>query len=147
MVRIVASWRCKCGTRVEAVGQADLTQARATQIVACPRCGNTQTVHADTIVSVTEDTSDISPALHSEHGAELRPDAISISPCSERDHLLVAQNEAFEIYMRAVGELAQAGGAVAHAEFEFAYNKVRTARQFLVETRDRLREHIVKHGC
>ena len=49
--------------------------------------------------------------------------------------------------MRGVSELAEAVGMMAHAEFEYLYNKVRTARQFLVQAREQLNEHSLKHGC
>ena len=61
--------------------------------------------------------------------------------------LLTKHKKAFETYMRGVSELAEAAGMMAHTEFEYLYNKVRTARQFLVQAREQLNEHTLKHGC
>ena len=81
------------------------------------------------------------------HGSELRPVLNCFSLCDEKGRLLTKHKKAFEIYMRGVSELAEAVGMMAHAEFEYLYNKVRTARRFLVEAREQLNEHSLKHGC
>jgi hypothetical protein len=132
MVGIVASFRCKCGIRVKVLAEADPSQPPATQTVACPRCGESESIQADKIVSVTENTSsDISPAVF----------------CEEKANLLVARNRAFDIYRRASAELSEAVGKIAHAEFEFLASKVSNARQSFLETADQLTEHTAKHGC
>jgi len=81
------------------------------------------------------------------HGFELSPVLNCFSLCDEKGRLLTKHKKAFEIYMRGVSELAGAVGMMAHAEFEYLYNKVRTARRFLVEAREQLNEHSLKHGC
>jgi len=81
------------------------------------------------------------------HGSELSPVLNCFSLCDEKGRLLTKHKKAFEIYMRGVSELAEAVGMMAHAEFEYLYNKVRTARRFLVEAREQLNEHSLKHGC
>ena len=81
------------------------------------------------------------------HGSELSLVLNCFSLCDEKGRLLTKHKKAFEIYMRGVSELAEAVGMMAHAEFEYLYNKVRTARQFLVQAREQLNEHSLKHGC
>jgi len=81
------------------------------------------------------------------HGFDLSPVLNCFSLCDEKGRLLTKHKKAFEIYMRGVSELAEAVGMMAHAEFEYLYNKVRTARQFLVQAREQLNEHSLKHGC
>jgi hypothetical protein len=74
-------------------------------------------------------------------------------PCAEKDRLLVAQNNAFNIYMHEASDLAEAvalakaAGRMAQAEFKFLANKVSAARQFWLETRQRLNQHTAEHGC
>jgi len=81
------------------------------------------------------------------HGFDLSPVLNCFSLCDEKGRLLTKHKKAFEIYMRGVSELAEAVGMMAHAEFEYLFNKVRTARQFLVQAREQLNEHSLKHGC
>jgi hypothetical protein len=142
MVTIVVSWRCKCGIRVKVVAEADPSQPPATQIASCPNCGDSQTIEGDKIVSVTEDIFDASPRVDSKQVSEF-----SVSRCNEKDSLMVAYDNAFEAYAREVSELAEVAGLMAHAEFEFLYNKVQTARQLFVEIRERLSKHKATHGC
>jgi hypothetical protein len=142
MVGIVASWRCKCGIRVKVLAEADPSQPPATQIACCPNCGDPQTVEGDKIVSVTEDISGASAAFDSMHGS-----GSSLSRCNEKEGLMVVHNKAFDIYLQTVSELAEMAGSMAHAEFEFLYNRVQIARQFFLETRVQLNEHTAKHGC
>jgi len=141
MVEIAASWRCKCGIRVKVLSQVDPSQPPATRIASCPNCGDSQTVEGDKIVSVTEDISDVSPAFDSMHGRS------SISPCNEKEGLAVAHSRAFDMYLQTVSELAERAGLLAHAEFEFLYKRVQIARQFSLETRERLNQHTAQHGC
>ena len=58
----VTVWLCKCGMHIKAVAEAESEQPTAIQI-ACPKCGDTQVVHADNIISVSKDTSVIKPAI------------------------------------------------------------------------------------
>jgi len=131
MDRMVAYWRCNCGTHLKVVAESVSSQP-AKQIVSCPKCRNTRAINADKIISVTENTSD---ASH-----------VAIS-CEEKERLLVSQKQAFDIYMRGVSELVEAVGTIAHAEFEFLANQVEAARQFFLKTRRQLNEHAAKHGC
>jgi hypothetical protein len=55
MVGIVAVWRCKCGMRVKVLAEAENNQTSSTQLASCPECGSQQVIHAEKIVSVTED--------------------------------------------------------------------------------------------
>ena len=142
MVGIIAWWRCKCGIRVKALAEADPSQPLATQIAWCPKCGESQTVQGDKVVSVAEDISEASAAFELIHGSES-----SISPCNEKEGLMVAHNKAFDMYLETVSELAKAAGLIAHAEFDFLYNRVQIARQSFVETRERLNQHTAQHGC
>jgi len=61
MVGKVTVWQCKCGVHIKVLAEAESEQPPAIQI-ACPKCGETQLVHAETIISVSEDTSVIKPA-------------------------------------------------------------------------------------
>jgi len=130
MARTVALWRCKCGTRAKVVAEAGSSPS-AEQIVLCPKCRIPHAVHADKIISVTEETFERSPA----------------APCNEKVQLLVALDKAFDTYKRLALELAAAAGTMAHAEFEFLANRVSAAKQFWLETRKQLNEHTAKHGC
>ena len=130
MARMVALWRCKCGMHVIVVAEADSSAPR--QIASCPKCREPHAVHADKIISVMEDTFDVTPVADA---------------CEEKERLLVAQNKAFDLFRRGALELAQAAGTMAHAEFEFLARRVRTARQSLMEIREQLSEHIAAHGC
>jgi len=156
MVGIVASWRCKCGIRVSVLAEADPSQPPATQIAICPNCGESQPIQGDKIVSVTEDKADIG----SLEGQTLQGDATNLHAlvvadealgpavsCGEKERLLVAWNKAFDIYLRATVELAEAAGRIAHAEFEFLANRVRNARQAFLETAEHWNEHTAAHGC
>ena len=142
MVRIIASWRCKCGIRVKVLAEADPSQPPATQIASCPKCGDSQSVQGEKIVSVTQDISEANRAFDLMTGSES-----SVSHCNEKHGLTVAHNKAFDMYLQTVSELAETAGLIAHRDFEFLYNRVQIARQFLIETRERLSEHTANHGC
>jgi len=142
MVGIVASWRCKCGIRVKVLADVDPSQPPATQIASCPKCGDSQSIEGDKIVSVTEDISDASPAFELMHGS-----GSSVSRCNEKEGLMVAHYKALDMYLQTVSELAERAGSMAHGEFEFLYNRVQIARQFFVETRQQLNQHTAQHGC
>jgi len=103
----------------------------AEQIVLCPKCRAPHAVHADKIISVTEETFEGNTA----------------APCNEKVQLLVALDKAFDTYKRLALELAAAAGTMAHAEFEFLANRVSAAKQFWLETRKQLNEHTATHGC
>jgi hypothetical protein len=51
----VATWRCGCGTAVKVTGETDRTRPVSPQTAACPKCGLTQVVYVDVIISVAED--------------------------------------------------------------------------------------------
>ena len=131
MARMVAIWRCKCGTGVKVVAEADSIPA-AKQIASCPKCGDERVIHADKIISVTEDTFD---------------GAAAVVSCDEKERLQVAQNKAFDTYRRMVAQLADVAGMAAHSDFEALANRVRAAKEFLLQTRQQLDEHSAKHGC
>ena len=131
MTRMVALWRCKCGTRAKVVAEAGSSPS-AEQMALCPKCRAPHAVHADKIISVTEETFERSPAA---------------VPCEEKECLLVAKNTAFDLYTRKASELAEAATTMAHAEFEFLANRVSAAKQFWLDTRKQLNEHTAKHGC
>ena len=142
MVGVVASWRCKCGIRVKVLAEVDPSQPPATQIASCPKCGDSQSVEGDKIVSVTEDIPDASLAFDSMHGSES-----SVAHCNEKEGLMLAHRKAFDIYLQKVSELAEAAGLVTHNKSELLYNRVQIARQLFVEARERLNQHTAQHGC
>ena len=131
MARMASLWRCKCGTLVKVVAERD-SNLSAAQTASCPTCGDSRTVYADRIIAVTQDILKGSP---------------SSVPCAEKDRLLVAQNNAFNVYMHGASELSEAVGRMAHSEFEFLANRVSAAREFWRETRRRLNHHTAQHGC
>jgi len=131
MARRVTFWRCPCGISIKVIAETG-SNPRATQTVSCPKCQAAKAIDADTIISVTEDTSQLSPAL---------------ACCKEKERLLVAQNKALDIYTRITAEVTEAAGMMAHTEFQFLYDKLLTAKKFLLETRRRLMEHTAEHGC
>jgi|SRR5215831_17927386 len=131
MARMVTFWRCKCGASMKVIAEID-SSPPAKQTASCPKCHALHAVHADRIITITQDTSNLGPPL---------------VPCEERERLLAAQSNAVNIYSRGALKLAQAAGVVPHAEFESLYEKVLNAKQFLLEARRQLSEHTVKHGC
>jgi hypothetical protein len=132
MARIVALWRCKCGTPVKVIAESNFNSP-ATQMAACPKCHHVRSIGADKIISVTEDTFEASPR--------------DVSPCQEKERLSVVHDKVLHIYQRGASELADSVGVLTHAEFEFLSNKVKAARQSLLEIRKQLNEHIATHGC
>jgi len=131
MGRTVTLWRCTCGIGIKVISEKDSNQPK-TQTVLCPTCRVAHAIQADTIISVTEDTSQLSPVL---------------ARCKEKERLLVGQNKALDIYTRITAELAEAAGMMAQTEFQFLYDKVLTARQVLLAIRRHLIEHTAEHGC
>jgi len=132
MARIVALWRCLCGTSVKVVAEANFSSP-ATQMAACPKCQHPRSIGAEKIISVTEDN--------------LGAGATDVSPCREKQRLLVVHDKALHIYLRGSAELAQAAGVLAQAQVEFLIDKVNAARQSLLEIRKQLNDHIATHGC
>src|SRR5262249_44568510 len=132
MARTVVLWRCKCGTYVKVVAEAGFSSP-ASQMASCPTCHEARSISADKIISVTEDTFDVRPS--------------NVPPCQEKERLVVVHDKALHIYLRGASELASSVGVSAHAEFEFLSNKVKAARQSLLEIRKQLNEHTAKHGC
>ena len=61
MTRMVALWRCKCGTRAKVVAETGSSPS-AEQMALCPKCRAPHAVHADKIISVTEEIFERSPA-------------------------------------------------------------------------------------
>src|SRR5262249_40660231 len=90
MSRIVALWRCKCGTRAKVVGEGG-SRPSAKQMGFCPKCRAPPGLNAEKIISVTEETFERSPAA---------------VPCEEKERLFVAKNKAFDLYTRKASELA-----------------------------------------
>ena len=131
MARTVTLCRCTCGTGIKVISETDSSLPK-TQTALCPTCQAAHAIRADRIINVTEDTSQLGPPP---------------VPCEEKERLLAAQNKAVNIHSRGASELAQAAGVMAHAEFQFLYDKVLTARRLLLETRQQLNEHTAKHGC
>jgi hypothetical protein len=131
MTRMVALWRCKCGTRAKVVAEAGSSPS-AEQMASCPKCRAPHAVHADKIISVIEETFERSPYAF---------------PCKEKERMLVAQNKALDIYRRLALELAEAAATMPHAEFESLASRVCAARQFWLDTRHQLNEHTATHSC
>src|SRR5262245_19643754 len=108
MARIVALWRCKCGTPVKVIAESAFNSS-ATQMAACPKCHHAPSIGADKIISVTEDTFDAPPR--------------DVSTCQEKERLSVVHDKSLHIYLRSASELAGSVGVLAHAEIEFLNNK------------------------
>ena len=53
MIKTVATWRCKCGAHIKVVGEVPNDKPQATRKVACPKCGESQSVYAEIILSVS----------------------------------------------------------------------------------------------
>jgi hypothetical protein len=132
MARTVALWRCKCGTYVKVVAEVGFSSP-ARRTASCPTCHEACSIAADKIISVTEDTFEVRPA--------------DVPACQETERLLVVHDKALHIYLRGASELADSVGVLAHAEFEFLSNKVKAARQSVLEIRKQLNQHTAQHGC
>jgi len=127
----VAVCRCICGTSIKVIAEMD-SNPPATQTVSCPKCHAPHAIHADRIIAISKDMSDL---------------GLAPARCEEKERLLGAQNIAFDIYRRGATELAEAAGMVAHSEFDFIAKRVRAARQALLAIRQELIEHTAKHSC
>ena len=90
---------------------------------------------------------DFASSLRTLGHSELTPIIANGSSCAEKERLLVAHETAFENYVQSASELAEAIGIMTDEEFEFLYSRAQAARQFLVETREYLNDHTVKHRC
>ena len=55
---VVTLWRCHCGANIKVFGEAEVANPRASQVVACPKCGQKQLVYVDRIVSIDLGTTD-----------------------------------------------------------------------------------------
>lgn len=55
MITAVSTWKCKCGTRIKVIGETPKDRPSATQVVACPACGDKQTIYGAQILSVTSE--------------------------------------------------------------------------------------------
>jgi hypothetical protein len=53
MIPTVSTWRCKCGASVRVTGECPKDKPTASQSAACPKCGYTQTIFGETILSIT----------------------------------------------------------------------------------------------
>jgi len=53
MITSTSTWRCKCGVRVKVVSQTPKAEPTATQVAACPQCGDKQMIYGKTILSTT----------------------------------------------------------------------------------------------
>src|SRR5262249_32224080 len=62
MARMVTLWRCKCGTGIKVIAEID-SSPPAKQTASCPKCYALHAVHADRIITITEDTYDLGPLL------------------------------------------------------------------------------------
>ena len=51
-ITAISTWRCKCGAPLKVVGECPKDKPSASQTAACPKCGNTQTVFGETILSI-----------------------------------------------------------------------------------------------
>jgi hypothetical protein len=89
---------------------------------------------------------DFASTLRTLHASELKPIRTS-SSCDEKNRLLLAHEMAFDSYIRTASELAETVGIMTNEEFEFLYSRAQGARQFLVETRERLNDHTAEHRC
>jgi hypothetical protein len=56
---VVTLWRCHCGANIKVFGEAEVANPRASQVVACPKCGQKQLVYVDRIVSINLGTTDL----------------------------------------------------------------------------------------
>jgi hypothetical protein len=54
MIATIATWVCKCGTRVKVKAEIDRQRPiHATVTASCPDCGDEQAIYAHRIVAVT----------------------------------------------------------------------------------------------
>ena len=60
MIATVSTWRCKCGARLKVICQTPKNKQSATRVAAGPKCGDTQMVYGDTIISITVEQDEAS---------------------------------------------------------------------------------------
>lgn len=68
-------------------------------------------------------------------------------PCSIRNTLLIARQEAADAYARAVAELARQIGRASHREYELLSRVAEMNRKRFQETYTDLQDHVAQHGC
>jgi len=90
---------------------------------------------------------DFVTGLRTLHGFNLRPVLTRVFSCDEKQRLWIAHQNALDIYLRVVKELAEAVGMMAHAEFEFLERNVEAAKKLSAQARDQLYKHTDEHGC
>jgi hypothetical protein len=66
MIHSVSIWRCKCGARINVLGEADQNQPLATAVAECPTCGDRQVICGARILSVTQETDEAAEPQTSE---------------------------------------------------------------------------------
>jgi hypothetical protein len=66
MMHSVSIWRCKCGARINALGEGDQNQPLATAVAECPTCGDKQAIYAARILSVTREADEAAQPQTSE---------------------------------------------------------------------------------
>jgi hypothetical protein len=53
MPKVVSGWRCKCGVSITVVSDTATEELSDPVSIACPKCGDVQTMDAATIISIT----------------------------------------------------------------------------------------------
>jgi hypothetical protein len=131
MARTVALWRCKCGTYVKVVAEAGFSSP-ARQTASCPTCHEARSLGADKIISVTE--------------GYFRRSSSRRSSLPGKGTAVGCPRQSTAQLFASASELADSVGVLAHADFEFLSNKVKAARQSVLEIRKQLNQHTAQHG-
>jgi hypothetical protein len=68
-------------------------------------------------------------------------------PCSIKNTLLIARQEAADAYARAVADLARRIGSASDREYELLSRVAEMTRKRFQEAHTDLQNHIAQHGC
>ena len=134
MITTVATWACKCGVSIKAIGETDRNKPAAKVVATCPNCGVKQDIYANRITSVT-----------CEKVASATLPFTPLRTCERKLSLLIEYQRSGKTYSDAISEMA--AGDISSAEYQRLSTETERARVASIEARDRLNRHIAEHGC
>jgi hypothetical protein len=134
MITTVATWACKCGVSIKAIGETDRDKPVMKVVATCPNCGNKQDIYAHRISSITCERIASPPTT-----------CMPFSTCEEKLSLLLAYQRLGQGYSEAISKMTR--GNISSADYQRLSIATEKARIASIAARDRLNRHIAEHGC